>query len=139
MALLETLISIISFIRPNRQSSQTHLNPTTKMRFSTIITAAVGLLASSVAACGCSGVTNPGLYCGYCSQVTSGWQGKLDHAFSCAKNGDCVDHDKSSPCKAPYKYDAYHCGGRDRWKRDPEAEAEAEAEAENVVGLPLKV
>lgn len=105
------------------------------MRVATIITIVVGLLSSSVsAACSCqtSGtykVTNPGLYCGFCFQVLVP---SNDHAYECSTSGACHDYGKSSKCTGsnPYPRDAYHCGGRDAWKRDPEAEPEAEGVAE---------
>ncbi|OAG06389.1 uncharacterized protein CC84DRAFT_763029 [Paraphaeosphaeria sporulosa] len=41
-------------------------------------------------ACKCTGVSNPGIYCGWCPQVTSGWN--VDHAYECATNGKCEDY-----------------------------------------------
>ncbi|KAH7356009.1 hypothetical protein BKA66DRAFT_255804 [Pyrenochaeta sp. MPI-SDFR-AT-0127] len=106
-----------------------------KMRFSTLIATAIGLLASTVAACPCQTtgaykVTNPGLYCGFCFQVIGP---NDDHAYECSTSGSCRDYGRSNPCRAgagsgPYPRDAYHCGGRDAWKRDADGELAEVAE-----------
>jgi hypothetical protein len=88
------------------------------MYFSKLIITAVGLLVSTVAAkCTCSKVSNPGLYCGYCAEVLTGWTSS--HVYECAKSGACSDYGVSSYCKGS----GYYCDGRDSWKvksrRDP--------------------
>lgn len=84
------------------------------MHVTYIIAGALGLLVSSVSACKCSGVSNAGLYCGFCPQVTEGAQGKVDHAFECAKSGACKDYGKSSRCKT---YWGPYCVGCDTWSQ----------------------
>jgi len=57
------------------------------------------------AACTCKKVSNPGLYCGSCDQVTSYTGDKWEWVFWCNKQGGCDDigfrkscRDSGTPC-----------------------------------------
>lgn len=79
--------------------------------------------SSAAAACACTKVSDPGLYCWYCPEVKSGW--KVDRVYECSKTGKCSEYaGKSSKCADLSKY---YCDGRDSWKRDPKAIEEIEA------------
>ncbi|KAF2203653.1 hypothetical protein GQ43DRAFT_478879 [Delitschia confertaspora ATCC 74209] len=89
------------------------------MHASKLLLTLFALVASSAAACTCQKVSNPGLYCGYCEEVKTGWVS--DHAYECAKSGTCKDYGKSSRCADD---NAYYCDGRDSWKREEEKVSE---------------
>lgn len=86
------------------------------MQFKLILVTAFGLFASSTyAACKCARVSNPGIYCGYCAEVTScGDRACVKHAYECSRNGDCHEYGYSWRCDGT-KTDARYCDGRDRW------------------------
>lgn len=87
-----TRISNNSFSNTARQQPEI-LN----MQFKTLFLA-LGLAAAAAAKCACQKVSNPGLYCGYCTQVTSGWVG--DNIYWCNKQGGCDDYGFSRNCAA---------------------------------------
>ena len=96
------------------------------MRASILLAAAISILASSAAAaaCACVKVSNPGLYCGYCPQVLVG---SYSYAYECNTSGGCYEYGGSSVCTSGV-VDAYHCGGRDKWKRNAMPKAKPVAE-----------
>lgn len=83
------------------------------MRFITPIAILLSLAPSILAACTCSKVSNPGLYCWYCAEVKTGW--KVDHVYECNKNGGCHDYGTANNCKSG---NPTYCDGRDSWKRE---------------------
>jgi hypothetical protein len=74
-------------------------------------TAATALPASDAAACRCTAVSNPGLYCGFCSQVVSGKVS--NHAYECNTSGGCYDYGVSSRCATTNQR---YCKGCDTWE-----------------------
>lgn len=88
------------------------------MRLQPLFLAVVSLLTYGAEACTCQGVTNPGLYCGYCLEVEScphfDRVGCGRHVFQCATNGGCSDLGDSSTHCANHPVGTY-CDGRDAW------------------------
>jgi hypothetical protein len=88
------------------------------MRPTLLLTTLLSAL-TAVDACKCKKVSNPGLYCGYCPQVTD----NDDHpwsVFECSKSGACSRYAGSSS-KCAVENPNIYCDGRDHWKREAEA------------------
>ncbi|KAF2111050.1 hypothetical protein BDV96DRAFT_186144 [Lophiotrema nucula] len=76
----------------------------------------LSFISLASAACKCKPVSNPGLYCGYCSAVLSGDDGNApnwEYAFECNKEGGCYQYGRSSKCYNSNP-DIY-CNGCDAW------------------------
>ena len=79
-------------------------------------------------------VKNPGLYCGYCTQVpTLGDGGSLWNVYWCNTKGGCEDLGWSSKCTQRPAHT--YCDGRDEWKRDVEIEDVADDEEKKEVAF----
>ena len=95
------------------------------MKFTLLLTLGFALFTSSVAAavavearevCTCTKVSDPGLYCGYCLEVTSchNENNCYKNAYECNKQGGCHSYGKSDRCKWPL-VGPRMCDGRDVW------------------------
>lgn len=85
------------------------------MRPAAILFSFLGLWAAADA-CTCAKVSNPGLYCGYCTQVYVYDVDLYDNVYWCNKSGGCENLGYATNCKNTLSSRKY-CDGRDQWKR----------------------